>query len=114
MATAKQWATAYPMFGLWQATQLAQCTGWPAPRHPLPPETAAGAPPILVLGNLHDPATPYQGAVRLAKELGPGVLLTWNGQGHTSYDQGSTCIDSKVDNYLVTGTPPAPNITCAK
>ena len=49
---------------------------------------------MLVVGNLHDPATPYQGAKDLARTLGNGVLLTWDGEGHTSYLQGSTASTS--------------------
>ena len=68
--------------------------------------------PILVVGNLHDPATPYAGAVNLTKELGRAALLTWNGQGHTSYLEGSTCVNRAVDAYLISKTLPAPNTTC--
>lgn len=110
-ATATRWATQYPLFGLWSAPSLFQCQAWPKDRHPVPQETAAGAPPILVVGNLHDPATPYAGAVHLASVLGTGVLLTWNGQGHTSYGQ-SPCIDAKVNAYLIQGAVPAAHTTC--
>ena len=34
--------------------------------------------------------------------MGNAALLTWNGQGHTSYLQGSTCVDNYVNDYLVT------------
>ena len=49
-----------------------------------------------MIGNIHDPATPYAGAQHLAAALTTGVLLTWNGQGHTSYLRGSSCIDDAV------------------
>lgn len=112
-AAATRWATKYPLFGLWSAGTLGQCQPWPKQRHPIPPETAAGSAPILVVGNLHDPATPYSGAVHLTSTLGSGVLLTWNGQGHTSYGQ-SSCIDSKVNAYLIQGTLPAAHTTCPR
>ncbi len=111
-ATGRAWATQYPMFGLWQAASLTQCVGWQKQRTPIPPETAAGSAPILVVGNLHDPATPYAGAVNLTKELGRAALLTWNGQGHTSYLEGSTCVNRAVDAYLISKTLPTPNTTC--
>jgi pimeloyl-ACP methyl ester carboxylesterase len=110
---AATWATQYPLFGLWSAESLFTCQSWPKDREPVPPETAAGSPPILVVGNLHDPATPYDGAVHLAKTLRTGVLLTWNGQGHTSYGQ-SACIDAKVNAYLISAAVPAPNTTCPR
>jgi len=68
----------------------------------------------LVVGNLHDPATPYQGAKDLAKTMGNAALLTWDGEGHTSYLQGSSCVDDYVDNYLIAGTVPPPNTTCPR
>jgi pimeloyl-ACP methyl ester carboxylesterase len=112
-AAAARWATRFPLFGLWSAATLFQCQTWPKARHPIPPETAPGSEPILVVGNLHDPATPYAGAVNMARTLGTGVLLTWDGEGHTSYLQ-SRCIDDKVDAYLIDATPPAPNTTCPR
>jgi pimeloyl-ACP methyl ester carboxylesterase len=112
-ATATRWAKQYPLFGLWSASSLLQCQAWPTSRHPVPPETAAGSAPILVVGNLHDPATPYAGAVHLAATLRTGVLLTWDGEGHTSYGQ-SSCIDAKVNAYLIHGAIPAPHTTCPR
>ena len=111
-AKGRAWATQYPMFGLWQAATLAQCSGWQKQRTPIPPETAASSAPILVVGNLHDPATPYAGAVNLTKELGRASLLSWNGEGHTSYLEGSRCVDRAVNAYLINKTLPTPNTTC--
>ncbi len=111
-AAATQWATQYPMLGLWFSLELVQCEDWPASGHTLPAATAAGSVPILVVGNTHDPATPYLWAQHLTAALTTGVLLTWEGEGHTAYDQGSSCIDDKVDNYLITGVPPAVGTIC--
>lgn len=112
-ATAKRWASQYPLFGLWSATSLFNCQSWQRNRHPVPQPSAAGSPPILVVGNLHDPATPYSGAVNLSRVLKTGVLLTLNGQGHTSYGQ-SQCIRQTVDRYLLDQTVPAANTTCSR
>jgi pimeloyl-ACP methyl ester carboxylesterase len=111
-AKATQWSTQYPLFGLWGAVSLFACQDWQPVRHPLPPATATGSNPILVLGNIHDPATPYAGAQHLAAALTTGTLLTWNGQGHTSYLRGSQCIDDAVDAYLVDHTLPAVGTVC--
>ena len=67
---------------------------------------------VLVIGNLHDPATPYHGAQDLTKTLGNARLLTWNGEGHTSYLNGSSCIDHYVDDYLVDETLPPVGKVC--
>jgi pimeloyl-ACP methyl ester carboxylesterase len=111
-STAAVWATRYPMFGVWSAGSLFSCQSWPASGHTLPATvTAAGSPPILVVGTIHDPATPYAGAVHLAAALTTGHLLTWNGQGHTAYTK-STCVDGAVDTYLVSAQLPAAGTVC--
>jgi pimeloyl-ACP methyl ester carboxylesterase len=102
---ARQWIAKYPIFGRNAASSLYSCYGWPASGHPLPPASAPGAPPILVIGTVHDPATPYRQAGLLAKALGSGVVLTWDGEGHTAYPK-TACIRTKVDRYLVSAVPP--------
>jgi pimeloyl-ACP methyl ester carboxylesterase len=110
-ATATQWATKYPMFGVWGASSLFSCQSWQPVRHVPPLPSAAGSAPILVVGTIHDPATPYSGAQHLTTVLTTGVLLTWNGQGHTAYLK-SDCIDTAVDSYLVNKTLPAAGTVC--
>jgi hypothetical protein len=71
-----------------------------------------GAGPILVVGTTHDPATPYAWARALANQLASGVLLTREGDGHTAYGRGNTCVDSAVDDYLLTDRPPKNGTRC--
>lgn len=81
-----------------------------------PPGVAAkGASPVLVVGTTGDPATPYEGARRLADGLGEGVgvLLTRRGEGHGAYGSGSGCVDRTVDAYLLEGTVPKDGKECA-
>jgi pimeloyl-ACP methyl ester carboxylesterase len=73
---------------------------------------AAGAPPILVVGTTRDPATPFRWAQALAHDLASGVLLGWNGNGHTAYMMGSSCVDSAVDRYLISLVPPRSGTMC--
>jgi len=40
---------------------------------------------VLVIGNIFDPATPYEDAVAMADELAHARLLTVAGYGHTSF-----------------------------
>ncbi|HKC28728.1 MAG TPA: alpha/beta hydrolase [Jatrophihabitans sp.] len=113
--TALSWAKRFPLFGVWNADGLFSCQPWQPVRTIPPLPTAPNTPhKILVVGNLHDPATPYQGAKDLARTLGNAQLLTWDGEGHTSYLQGSSCVDHAVDNYLITLSVPAAGTTCPR
>jgi pimeloyl-ACP methyl ester carboxylesterase len=86
---------------------------WPVPPLRTPaPIAADGAPPIVVLGNLGDPATPYADAQALASELSSGVLLTWTGGGHTAFGGNSECIDDAVTTYLVEKKAPKDGTRC--
>jgi pimeloyl-ACP methyl ester carboxylesterase len=103
---AREWIAKYPLFGANMAATLYNCLGWPPSGHPLPPAGAVGAPPVLVIGTLHDPATPFSATALLAEAVGAGVVLSWDGEGHTAYGR-SPCITTKVNSYLVTGAVPA-------
>src|SRR5262249_60253564 len=72
-----------------------------------------GAPPILVVGTTRDPATPFRWARALAGDLKSGVLLGWNGDGHTAYMRGSSCVDSAVDKYLISLVVPRDGTVCS-
>ncbi len=113
-STTTEWARKYPMFGVWSAASLFECQAWqPARSVPSLPTATTAAHPILVVGNLHDPATPYQGARNLTRTLGRAQLLTWDGEGHTSYLQ-SSCIDAYVDDYLVSAALPPTGKVCPR
>jgi pimeloyl-ACP methyl ester carboxylesterase len=88
------------------------CAYWPVRGAPVPAMRAAGAPPILVVGTTRDPATPYRWAQALARDLSTGVLLGWNGDGHTAYKMGSSCVDPIVDRYLIDGAVPGNGTVC--
>ncbi|RDD88367.1 alpha/beta hydrolase [Streptomyces parvulus] len=106
-----------PVFGAFLGWDTAGwCHDWPVPgQHETPEVSAPGAAPILVVGNTGDPATPYEGARRMADELGGdvGVMLTWKGEGHGAYGSGSDCVDSAVDAYLLKGTVPEDGRVCS-
>ncbi|MFE1024255.1 alpha/beta hydrolase [Streptomyces sp. NPDC058818] len=106
-----------PVFGAFLGWDTAGwCHDWPvAGQHETPEVSAPGAAPILVVGNTGDPATPYEGARRMADELGEdvGVVLTWKGEGHGAYGSGSDCVDSAVDGYLLKGTVPKDGKVCS-
>ena len=110
-AAAAAAAKAAPLFGASNVWGSLPCAYWPVQPDELNIR-AAGAPPILVVGDLHDPATPYRWAVNLSRDLASGVLLGWNGEGHTSYFQGSSCVDNTVDSYLISLHVPRSGTVC--
>ncbi|MFC7643904.1 alpha/beta hydrolase [Streptosporangium lutulentum] len=91
------------------------CAYWPvkstATDQPL---HAEGAPPIVVVGTTRDPATPYKWAQALASQLSSGVLISYDGDGHTAYRMGSSCVDQLVDRYLISRTAPKADVSCPK
>ncbi|WP_393060348.1 alpha/beta hydrolase [Streptomyces sp. LN549] len=105
-----------PVFGPFLAWDTAGwCSDWPvAGEHDTPEASAPGAGPILVVGTTGDPATPYEGARKMADELGKGVgiLLTNKGEGHGAYG-GNTCVTSTVDTYFLDGKVPTDGKTCS-
>lgn len=101
-----------PRFGAILGWTDIDCAFWPVEPDRVPaPIHAPGAPPIVVVGSTGDPATPYQWAVSLAKELDSGILITRRGEGHTGYSD-STCVQKAVDQYLLTLARPKDGLTC--
>ena len=101
----------FPTLGVWGSWPLLGCSFWSA-RATLTPPTAPSAPPLVVVGTVHDPATPYAGAVSMAKVLGNGSsLVTWEGSGHTAFTR-SPCVDALIDAYLLELTLPPDGSRC--
>ncbi|MDX3001186.1 alpha/beta hydrolase [Kribbella solani] len=68
--------------------------------------------PVLLANAIHDPATGYDWARSVARQLGrSGVLLTYEGWGHGSYSKGA-CMQSTVDRYLVALDVPKRGTSC--
>ena len=110
-ALQRQWRDRYPLFGGALATGLLACGQWPGRPDRYPAGPATGAPPILVIGTVGDPATPYEQAPRLARMLGVGRLLTWEGEGHTAYPE-TACVTRAVNAYLIDLTAPRDGLRC--
>jgi pimeloyl-ACP methyl ester carboxylesterase len=107
------------------------CALWPVPATSTPhaaapvapgdcpalPNAAAPRPPslcvskVVVVSTTHDPATPYQAGVNLARQLG-ARLITYDGTQHTAVFNGDRCVDTAVVRYFVDGTPPPDNVGC--
>ena len=102
-----------PRFGPFVVWGGLPCVYWPSQTEQAPkPITAQGAAPIVVIGTIRDPATPYKWAQSLADQLSSGVLLTFDGDGHTAYLQGNSCITKATDDYLISTDPPKNGTTC--
>jgi hypothetical protein len=102
-----------PRLGAFIVNNSLPCSVWPVP--PLAPAgrlTAAGAPPILVIGTTLDPATPLAQARALAGSLERGRLLVAQGEQHTSFDNGNSCVDDVVTRYLVERALPPVGTRC--
>jgi len=105
-------AESAPHFGEAIVNDYVRCPLWPVEEEPLEPVTAPGAPPILVVSTTGDPATPYEAGVRTAERLESGVLLTYDGDGHTVVANGVACVDEIVADYLVDLEVPEDGTTC--
>ncbi|MGK5694078.1 alpha/beta hydrolase [Streptomyces sp. URMC 128] len=105
---------ASPVFGEGLAWAALNCAYWPVHATGEPHRIEAkGAAPIVVVGTTRDPATPYRWARALAGQLSSARLLTYEGDGHTAYGRGSSCIDRTINAYLLRGTPPTDGKRCS-
>ncbi|MGY2877176.1 pimeloyl-ACP methyl ester carboxylesterase [Marmoricola sp. URHA0025 HA25] len=104
---------ASPTFGRAFAYGLSTCASWPVQsgQHTVALH-AAGAPPIVVVGTTRDPATPLAWAQALASQLDTGQLITRDGDGHTGFHRGNSCVDDAVESWLVKGKVPEPDLKC--
>ncbi len=108
---ARRMASANPVFGRFSSWSLIGCKHWQAKRHVLTLPAGPTAARILVVGTVHDPATPYLGAVAMTEVLGNATLLTWEGEGHTAYLQ-SPCVNQWVNTYLLSLAAPPTGTRC--
>lgn len=91
---------------------LGTCAFWPVPPTSEPHAISVpDLPPTLVVSTTHDPATPYQAGVELAKQLN-GHLLTFDGTQHTVVFEGEDCVDQYAVDYLIDGRVPGADATC--
>jgi pimeloyl-ACP methyl ester carboxylesterase len=105
--------SAHPYFGRPWTWASSICAPWPGADDDryMGPFDRQTSNTVLVIGNVHDPATRYQGAVSAAEILPNARLLTLDGSGHTSLFQ-SGCIDDYVSTYLLTGEVPPRGAVC--
>lgn len=101
-------------FGAFIAWGTTPCSSWPVKATLVSEKVAAaGSGPIVVVGTTRDPATPFEWSQALADQLAKGVLVTRDGDGHTGYRQGNSCVDEAIDRYLAKGTVPEDGLFCS-
>ena len=93
---------AFGYFGRIWTWASSPCAQWPLEDRGryLGPFTARTANPVLVIGNLYDPATRYQGAQTVRGLLPNSALLTVDVPGHTSLGA-SGCAGFLTGQYLL-------------
>ncbi len=110
---ATQWKASAPLFGPDLAWGNLPCYDWPAPATDAAKKmTGEGAPPVMLVGTVNDPATPYRWATQTAAQMPTAALVSWNGDGHTAYMRGSDCVDQAVDKFYFEGTTPGARVNC--
>jgi pimeloyl-ACP methyl ester carboxylesterase len=97
------WTWIFELCATWPATAADPYDG---------PWNHRTANPILVIGNTHDPGTPYQGAVAMSRELARARLLTVNGYGHTALTSPAPCTIRYETRYLINKILPPRGTRC--
>lgn len=97
----------WPRLGSALLTGELTCAGWPVTA----PETriaAPEAPPLLLVGGLYDPATPWDGADVMIDALdNDSRLLTFEGDGHVAmFGDPSGCVYTQERAFLLYGDDP--------
>jgi pimeloyl-ACP methyl ester carboxylesterase len=88
------------------------CSFWPVPPTSRPHQAVSPGPgKVVVVSTTHDPATPYQAGVELARQLG-AALITNDGTQHTVVFTGNDCVDAPVAAFFVDQTAPQPGLRC--
>ncbi len=105
----------FPFFGPVLGASPAGCDHRlpvPAASEALGDVEAKDAPPILIVGTTHDPATPYRGAQDLQRRIRRSRILTIDDTQHGGFAEGNTCVDITVSAYLLHRTLPDRGATC--
>jgi len=111
---AEEFATKAPIFGPYIAYSGLHCQFFPQPKTARVANTTTTitTAPIIVIGTLRDPATPYSWSVSLSKIFKGSSLISLDGDGHTGHGRGSACVDGAVDAFLLKGTLPPADLMC--
>ena len=85
----------------------APCRAWPAPSHTPVRVDGGKAPPILLIDETLDAATPYAGSLATRRLFPHASLIALpGGTNHAFSLSGNSCLDTKIAAYLRDGTLP--------
>jgi len=107
---AQKFSQVAPVFGPYLAYSGLSCQFFTAPTRSVMKEVSTT--PVIIIGTTRDPATPYVWAQELHKTIRNSLLITFEADGHTGYGHGSSCVDSAVNQYFLTGILPTSDLTC--
>ena len=103
----------YPVFHPLLPQHDAYCHGWGHTSKTKPVDVDVDATnPVLVIGILHDPTTPYPWSKALVSRLRNSHLLSVDMYGHGATGPNS-CTTAKVNDYFVKGALPSDGEVCA-
>ncbi|MEV0829881.1 alpha/beta hydrolase [Nonomuraea rubra] len=92
----------------------APCAFWPVRGgKPVDVRSSPKLPPFLMLQSRHDAATPYQGALQMARLFPRSRMVLERGGNHGVSLAGNKCLDGHLAAYLRDGTLPRRDTTCA-
>jgi pimeloyl-ACP methyl ester carboxylesterase len=108
-------------FETWPNTWFnAPCRTWPAKASTPVDVDGAKAPPVLMIDETLDAATPFSGSLAVRRLFPKASLLAEpGGTSHADSLNGNTCVDDRIAAYLRDGTLPdrvageGPDATCA-
>ncbi|WP_167148083.1 alpha/beta hydrolase [Actinomyces sp. ZJ308] len=102
----------YPVFHSALAQTDAFCHGWGRTGKTEAVDVdVAATNPVLVVGILHDPATPYPWSQALVSRIRNSHLLSVDMYGHGATGANS-CTTARISDYLVSGTLPSDGEVC--
>ena len=100
----------------------APCLTWGAPTAPTKPViNGQDTPPVLLVSETYDAATPFAGALQARATFPRSVLIEGvKGTTHAGSLSGVSCVDNRIADYLLTGkldvrvSGPSSDVKCPK
>lgn len=106
-------AAQYPLIG--GALISTPCLYWKGGPSVTKPEAPANMPPILMLQNEYDPATPKEGALAALKATpNARMIMIDNEPQHAAFPYDTDCVDLPITRYFLTGELPANQLTACQ